>query len=60
MKSSITSDIIGGVVRAIVAAAAGAGLVSPDGVEQLAGALVIVVVAIWSGFQKYSTKKGKS
>jgi hypothetical protein len=52
----MTSDQVGGVIRAILAAiagyAAGKGLINAGMADQLVGAGVTIGVAIWSVFSK--------
>lgn len=49
----VGAKLIGGILRTLLAAAAGgAGLMSDDEIEQLASALAVVAIAGWSVWQK--------
>lgn len=55
----MTPQIIGAILRAILASIGGAGLASDNDVEQLSGAVAVLVTVAWSIYQKYEAKKAK-
>lgn len=48
----MVGQIIGSLIRALLAAGGGAGVVSGDELNQLAGAVSIIVTIVWSIVQK--------
>ena len=54
-REQMTAQIIGGLLRALLAATPG--LVSNDEITQLASAGAVIVTAAWSAWQKYQANK---
>lgn len=53
----MNAAVIGGVIRAVLAMSGGAGLASDSEIEQLAGAVAVLVTVAWSVYQKKSAGK---
>ena len=47
--------LIGGVIRAVLSAAGGAGILSQTQLGQVAGAAAVLITVIWSLYQKHQT-----
>jgi hypothetical protein len=52
----MTSQIVGSLVRAILASLGGASLASDGQIDQIVGALAVLVTVAWSVWQKYQTR----
>lgn len=53
----MTTQIIGSLVRAALASAGGASLVSDNQIDQIVGATAVIVTVVWSVYQKYSAQQ---
>jgi hypothetical protein len=53
----MTTQIIGSLVRALLASLGGASLASEGQIDQIVGALAVLVTIGWSIWQKYSAQK---
>lgn len=51
-----TTEQLTGLVRAALAAAGGGAFLQPDTLTQVAGALVVIVTAVWSVLAKRNKK----
>lgn len=49
--------VVGGIIRAVLAFAGGAGSVSDGEIEQVAGAVLLLVSIGWSIYQKVTAKQ---
>ncbi len=56
----MTMQVIGTLIRVVLATVGGANLMSESEMEQLAGALAVVVTAAWGVYQKISAAKAVS
>lgn len=55
----MTTQIVGGVLRALLAAAPGA-IISDGEVEQIVTAVAVLVTVAWSIWQKYDASRDKA
>ena len=55
----MTSQIIGSLVRALLASLGGASLASEGQIDQIVGALAVLVTVAWSVWQKYAAQKAR-
>jgi hypothetical protein len=53
----MTAQIVGAILRAALAAYGGANVASDSEINQIAGALVVVVSLAWSIYQKVTAKQ---
>jgi len=56
----MTSQIIGALVRALLASLGGASLASDAQVDQIVGAAAVLATVAWSIWQKYDAEKAAS
>lgn len=57
VERKMTAQILGSLVRAVLAALGGASLVSDGQIDQIVGALAVLVTVAWSIWQKYSAQQ---
>lgn len=50
-------EIAGSLARTIIGAAAGAGLLAEGDIAQYSSALALLMVGVWSAYQKYTTRQ---
>lgn len=55
VERKMTTQLIGGLVRAVLAMAGGS-LLDESQTEQIIGALAVLVTVIWSAWQKYQSR----
>lgn len=48
----MNAAVIGGIIRAVLAMSGGAGLASDGEIEQIAGAVAVLLTIAWSVYQK--------
>jgi hypothetical protein len=56
VERKMTTQLIGGIVRAVLASLGGASLASEGQIDQIVGALAVLVTVAWSVWQKYQTR----
>jgi hypothetical protein len=56
VERKMTTQLIGGIVRAVLASLGGASLASDGQIDQIVGALAVLVTVAWSVWQKYQTR----
>ena len=59
VQQQMSAQVIGGIVRALLAAVGGTGLVSDSDISQAAGALSVLAVIAWSAYQKHAADAAK-
>jgi hypothetical protein len=57
VERKMTTQLIGGIVRAVLASLGGASLASDGQIDQIVGALAVLVTVAWSVWQKYQASK---
>lgn len=55
----MTSQIVGALVRALLASLGGASMASDNEVDQIVGAIAVLVTVGWSIYQKYQAQPEK-
>jgi hypothetical protein len=53
----MTAQIVGSILRAALAAYGGANVASDSEINQIAGAVAVIVTVAWSIYQKVTAKK---
>jgi hypothetical protein len=56
VERKMTTQLIGGIVRAVLASLGGASLASEGQIDQIVGALAVLVTVAWSVWQNYQTR----
>lgn len=57
LTNPFTQDIAGTVARTLIAALAGSFALSNDEVQRYSGALAVLLVGAWSGYQKFRARQ---
>lgn len=60
VERKMTTQIIGALVRALLASLGGASLASESQIDQIVGALAVLVTIGWSIYQKYQASRDKA
>ena len=59
VERKMTTQIVGALVRALLASLGGASLASEGQIDQIVGALAVLITVIWSIWQKVQTQQAR-